>query len=167
MDANDIKLMLDYNVWARERLLTAVEMLSGEQYTRAMGNSFSSVRDTLVHIYGADLIWAERYIDGTSPTAFAAPDAYADVAAIRAAWRLLDARVERFKAALDDAAINREVAYTNMKGAAFRSPLWQVIHHVSNHATYHRGQVTTMIRQLGAAPPASMDLIAYFRQRGG
>jgi uncharacterized damage-inducible protein DinB len=44
--------------------------------------------------------------------------------------------------------------------------LWQMLQHVVNHSTYHRGQVTTMIRQLGAAPPQAMDLIAFYRERG-
>ena len=47
-----------------------------------------------------------------------------------------------------------------------RSVLWHMLQHVVNHATYHRGQVTTLLRQLGAAPPKSMDLIAYYRELG-
>jgi uncharacterized damage-inducible protein DinB len=45
------------------------------------------------------------------------------------------------------------------------SPLWQMLQHVVNHATYHRGQVTTLLRQLGATPPKSQDLIAFYRER--
>lgn len=167
MDANDLRTMLDYDCWARTRMLSAVATLSAEQYTRAMGNSFGSVRDTVVHIYGADRIWAARYIGGASPTGFPTPESLPDVAAVHAAWTELDARVSQFAAALDDAGVNRIVAYENLAGASFATPLRQIIHHVTNHATYHRGQVTTMLRQLGAAPPESMDLIAYYRAKAG
>jgi uncharacterized damage-inducible protein DinB len=50
-------------------------------------------------------------------------------------------------------------------GEARASVFWQMVQHVVNHASYHRGQVTTMLRQLGAAPPQSMDLITYYRTR--
>ena len=164
MDANDIKVMLDYDRWARERMLDAVAPLSAEQYTRAMGNSFGSVRDTVVHIYSADWIWTERYVHGVSHPDFPGPESFPDVAAIRAAWSDLDTQVGGFTVTLDEASVNRMVHYTNMKGLPFSSPVWQIIHHATNHATYHRGQVTTMLRQLGAAPPESMDLIAYYRE---
>jgi uncharacterized damage-inducible protein DinB len=51
-----------------------------------------------------------------------------------------------------------------MSGKEGASPLWQMVAHVVNHATYHRGQVTTMLRQLGAAPAQSTDMITYFRE---
>jgi uncharacterized damage-inducible protein DinB len=51
-----------------------------------------------------------------------------------------------------------------LSGAAGKSVFWHMAQHVVNHATYHRGQVTTLLRQLGAPPPASMDLITYYRE---
>jgi uncharacterized damage-inducible protein DinB len=50
-----------------------------------------------------------------------------------------------------------------LNGAAGASPIWQMVQHVVNHASYHRGQITTMLRQLGVAPAKPMDMIAYFR----
>jgi uncharacterized damage-inducible protein DinB len=55
--------------------------------------------------------------------------------------------------------------YQNLKGETWRYPLWQQMHHVVNHSTYHRGQVVTMLRQLGAAAPAT-DLLVYYDQGG-
>jgi uncharacterized damage-inducible protein DinB len=46
----------------------------------------------------------------------------------------------------------------------FAQPLWQCLQHVANHSTYHRGQITTMLRQLGAKP-AGTDLIGFYRER--
>jgi len=47
-----------------------------------------------------------------------------------------------------------------LNGQAGASPFWQMLQHVVNHGSYDRGQITTMLRQLGAAPPKSMDLVA-------
>src|SRR2546430_15918252 len=68
MSPDEIRTLFDYNAWANRRSLDAAEKLTGEQLTRQMGSSFSSVRDTLVHIYGAEWIWLERF-QGHSPSA--------------------------------------------------------------------------------------------------
>ncbi|MQA90344.1 MAG: hypothetical protein GEU90_08915 [Gemmatimonas sp.] len=59
--------------------------------------------------------------------------------------------------------LQRVVAYQNTAGAAFESTFWQMARHVVNHSSYHRGQVATLLRQLGHRPPAT-DLIAFFRE---
>ena len=60
---------------------------------------------------------------------------------------------------------DRRFDYQLMNGQPGQSILWHMLQHVVNHATYHRGQVTTMLRQLGAAPPKSQDLIVFYRER--
>ena len=56
--------------------------------------------------------------------------------------------------------------YRLFTGQVGAQPFWQMLQHVVNHGSYHRGQVTTMLRQLEAAPPRAMDLIAFYRERG-
>ena len=65
---------------------------------------------------------------------------------------------------LDEEGINRVIQYETTGGERVASVFWQMLQHVVNHASYHRGQVTTMLRQLGAAPPKSLDLIAFYRE---
>jgi uncharacterized damage-inducible protein DinB len=71
-----------------------------------------------------------------------------------------------FVASLDEAGISRVYEYKSLAGQAGSSPFWQMLQHVVNHASYHRGQLTTMLRQLGAQPGKSMDMIAYYRESG-
>jgi uncharacterized damage-inducible protein DinB len=52
-----------------------------------------------------------------------------------------------------------------LSGQPGSTVFWQMAQHVVNHATYHRGQVTTMLRQLGVEPAQAMDLIAFYRER--
>jgi uncharacterized damage-inducible protein DinB len=66
---------------------------------------------------------------------------------------------------MEDTDVDTVIAFKTMAGATATSPLGQMIQHVVNHGTYHRGQVTTMVRQLGAEPPKSMDLIFYHREQ--
>jgi uncharacterized damage-inducible protein DinB len=163
MHYEDLKTLVDYHYWARDRLLDAVEPLPLEQLTRDLGNSFPSIRDTLVHLYGADWIWCSRW-EGVSPDALPDPGLFSDLAAIRAAWeaheRQVRAALERFGAS----GVDTLVEYVR-HGKHLAEPFWQTLQHVVNHGSYHRGQVTTMLRQLGQAPPKSLDLIAFYRQR--
>jgi len=57
MSPQEIQLLYDFNAWANRRILGAAEKLTPEQYMRAMGSSFASVRDTVAHIYGAEWLW--------------------------------------------------------------------------------------------------------------
>lgn len=165
MNARDVRTLLDYHYWARDRMLDAVGALTPEQFTRDLGNSFRSVRDTVAHIYGAEWIWYARW-QGEAPAALPTPDTFPDVASVRQAWRDHEKRMRAYVDGLDDHGLERVNAYKLLSGQPGASVLWHMIQHVVNHATYHRGQVTTLLRQLGAAPPKSTDLITYYREIG-
>jgi len=153
--------LVDYHYWARDRVLEAAARLDAVRYGQPLGGSFGSVRDTLNHVYGAEVLWLRRW-QGDSPAGF--PEAMPEsAAALRAAWKRQEAAMRAFLSTLDDAALERIIGYRNLAGVPGESALWEMLAHVVNHASYHRGQVTTLLRQLGAAPPASTDLIAYRR----
>ncbi len=164
MNAQDLQTMIDYHYWARDRLLDALEPLSAEQYRRDLGSSFKSIRDTVTHIYAAEWAWYQRW-HGVSPQALVDPDRFVDLAALRQAWVEHGEKIRAFVDGLDDAGVGTVISFTLFNGTTGASPLWQMVQHVVNHASYHRGQVTTMLRQVGAAPPKSLDMIAYYRSR--
>lgn len=163
MTADYLRTLVEYHYWARDRVLDAVAALSADDYVRDLKNSFPSIKATLEHTYGAEVVWLMRW-RGESPAAFsgAIPDG---VDALREAWNEHEHRLRAFVAPLDDAGAARVIPYRLFSGAEGASPLWEMLAHVVNHATYHRGQVTTMLRQLGANPGKSMDMIAFFRER--
>ena len=162
MNAQDLQTMIDYHYWARDRMLDALEPLAPEQYNRDLGSSFKSIRDTLTHVYAAEWAWYERW-QGRSPTALLRTETFADLAALRAAWAEQESKMRAFVADEQAGPIDRVLGYTLLNGATGASPLWQMVQHVVNHASYHRGQITTMLRQIGAAPAKPMDMIAYYR----
>ena len=156
--------MLDYHYWARDRLLDALQAVAPEQLTRDLGSSFKSIHETMVHTYAAEWAWHSRW-QGTSPTALLPADQFPDLAAVRSAWTELEAKLRAFVDGLGENGIERVFEYKLLSGQAGATPFWQMLQHVVNHASYHRGQVTTMLRQIGAAPAKPMDMIAFYRTR--
>lgn len=157
--------LLDYHYWARDRLLDAVEEITPDHFHKDMGNSFPSIRDTLLHIVFSEWVWRLRW-EGEPLPEFFDPKDFEAVQDIRARWieeerevrRVVDEVVEVGADELD-----HRFRYKELNGQQTQSVFWQSLQHVVNHATYHRGQVTTMLRQLGARAPDSQDLIAFYR----
>lgn len=159
-----LRELYDYNYWARDRQLEACAKLAEEQFLRPMGSSYSSLRDTLSHLLAAEWGWHERF-RGRSPRSL--PDWLAElrtVEALRERWKLIEADTRNYLAALSPEALTHPLTYQNHKGETWTYPLWQTLVHLVNHQTYHRGQVTTLLRQLGATPPA-VDFLVYFDTR--
>jgi uncharacterized damage-inducible protein DinB len=167
MTHDQIIELIQYNYWARDRVLDAVQPLTAEQYARPMGNSFTAIRDTLVHIYAAEFVWNMRWT-GISPTSLITAEQYPDLDGLVAAWSELEHQIRTFvaHAGADPRGLDHEIEYTLMDGTPGRASLRQMVQHVANHGSYHRGQITTMLRQLGATPPSSLDLITFFREQG-
>ncbi len=163
MTPEDCRLLFEYNAWANRRILESCEALSEDQFTQDLRSSFPSVRETLAHIAAAQWIWTERW-HGRSPTA--PPDWYksADRAALREKLTDLDRNLIEFTSRLGPADLERVTEHRNMSGQSSAQPLWQPLQHLANHGTYHRGQIVTMLRQLGAAAPHT-DLIVFYRER--
>jgi uncharacterized damage-inducible protein DinB len=165
MTREDASNLVDYHYWARDRILDAVEVLTPEQYSKDLASSFTSVRATLVHLYGAEWNWYLRWI-GTSPTGFPDATLFPDPATIRAAWREQEHKLRLLVSSLASAnELDRVLRYRTFNGEEMESPFSQMLQHVVNHGTYHRGQVTTMLRQLGAPAPKPQDLIRFYRER--
>jgi uncharacterized damage-inducible protein DinB len=163
MDVEDFRLLFDYNSWANHRALDACSKLSAEQFTRDLGSSFRSVRDTLAHIYGAEWLWLERW-HGRIPSALPSPADSPDFASLRARWAEHERNLNAYIGSLTPSELQRIIKYENTKGIPFEGPIGPMLQHVINHSTYHRGQITTMLRQLGASA-VSTDLIGFYRER--
>jgi uncharacterized damage-inducible protein DinB len=163
MSPDEIRPLYDYNAWANRRCLAAAEKLTIEQFTKPMGSSFPSVRDTLAHIYGAEWIWLERF-QGRSPSALPNIGQFSNVQTLRETWTVLEDRLIAFVGSISQADIDRQMEYKTLKYGVYSNPLWQSMLHLLNHGTYHRGQVTTLLRQLGAQP-ILLDLMHFYHER--
>jgi uncharacterized damage-inducible protein DinB len=158
-----LRLLFQYNQWADRRIVDACAALSNEQFTRDLGSSFRSVRDTLTHLYGAEWVWNER-IEGRSPTSLVSGAGFPDLESVRSKLEEMDNFYIEYVTRLTPQDLEHVIHYKSFTGEEFSNPLWQTLHQLTNHASYHRGQITTLLRQLGAKP-VTTDLIAFYRER--
>lgn len=163
MDTKTIRLLWDYTKWADARAFDAVAKLTPEQYGKDLGSSLKSVHDTLTHVVSAQWIWLSRW-KGTSPKAMWTAGEFPTFAALKDRWTALHAEIEAFVAAQTDATFAKDLVYQNTKGETLEYPLGALVLHMVNHSTYHRGQVTTLLRQLGAQPLPT-DLVMFLGTR--
>lgn len=161
---DEIRELYAYNRWANRLILDAASRLSVDELARDLGSSFSSVGDTLAHILAAEWVWLERW-RGRSPEAIPGFWGLGTLDEVRKAWAEVEDDQAALLTELGEADLTRRVAYRNTKGEPLEEAMGQMLRHVVNHSTYHRGQVVTMLRQLGAAAP-STDLILFYRQNG-
>jgi uncharacterized damage-inducible protein DinB len=161
MTKDEIQLLYEYDRWANNRVLQAASSLDTEEFTRDLGGSFRSVRDTLVHVIGGEWIWLAYWKEPPdSPASLANlrtrrdvmfnPDVFPNVAAVHLKWVEVEKEQTEFA--------NRVTNELLEKMLPFRTTHVRLAHlmqHLANHSTYHRGQVALMMRQLNAEPLAT------------
>jgi uncharacterized damage-inducible protein DinB len=153
--------LLDYTVWANHRVMRAAATLNEKQWKKDMKSSHGGVRGTLTHTMGAEWIWLERW-KGTSPPRGLDEGEFPTLMALRARWVAIEEHRASWFANLKDDAPAGVIAYKTLDGRPYETPLWQLVQHVANHSTYHRGQVIAMLRQLGAKA-VSTDMVLWDR----
>jgi uncharacterized damage-inducible protein DinB len=164
LDREDFARLFDYTVWANHRLMRAAATLSVEDFRRDLGSSHGGVRGTLVHVMGAEWIWLERW-KGVSPTRAFDEAEFENVIAVRDRWTVIEEHRASWLAGLRPEAAAAAIQFRTLAGnQEFVTPLWKLVQHLVNHSTYHRGQVVTLLRQLGA-PATSTDLLYFDRER--
>src|SRR3954466_4055395 len=114
MSPEEIRVLFDYNAWANRRSLTAAAALTPEQFTKPMGSSFPSVRDTLAHIHGAEWIWLERF-QGRSPASLPDVTQFAEIASLGDRWGEFEPRLLNFVRNVTQADLDRIFEYKTLK----------------------------------------------------
>jgi uncharacterized damage-inducible protein DinB len=149
---------LEFMKWADDAMLAALSQASPDQVNQDRGSSFKSLFDTLNHVYLAELVWLRR-VQGQRDAKIADLASPADVTALSQAWPEVHQAWIDWSRSVSAEDLQKPLIFLNMKGAI---PYWQVVLHLVNHGSYHRGQVATMLRQAGIKPPGT-DLISYYR----
>jgi uncharacterized damage-inducible protein DinB len=162
VSADSLRDHIEYSAWATRRLLDAVAKLSPEELARDFGTSDRSVLGTLAHTFGADRVWLARVAGGPQ---VGLSDADRELAAILREWPAVLDGWREWARGLTDEGVLTVLDYKDLKGNPWRQSLWQIVLHVVNHGTHHRGQVSGFLRSLGYTPPP-LDLILYYRQAG-
>jgi uncharacterized damage-inducible protein DinB len=151
-----------YNRWANARTLEGASGLSPEELSRAVGGSFSTVLGTLTHLVGAEWLWLERW-RGASPRAL--PGGFTGLEDLRGRLAEVEAGQKELLGGLTSDGLKTKITYVNFAGETRTYALGDLLVHVVNHGTYHRGQVATLLRQLGKKP-LSTDYLLYLDGKG-
>lgn len=173
--------LYDYNCWARNRQLEACASLTEEQFLLPLGGGFQSVRDTLAHLVDNEAYYLHRWRGETRERIVAImgfsrseerarlwPRQFPTLAHIERQWKHVEQEIRAFLAQLAEKDLSREVSYIDSRGRTSVFALWRLMLHLTNHQSYHRGQVATLLRRLGAPAPQTdylLGLADEFRMR--
>jgi uncharacterized damage-inducible protein DinB len=156
---SDASRLYAYMRWACGKVLDSVEPLTPEEFTRAAGGSFGSVQATLAHLWGADWVWLERW-HGRSPAALPDPKKVPALAILREEWGAVQNGQREFVESISAEGMGAAFTYQGFDAKTYHRTIGDALLHVANHSTYHRGQVATLLRQLGKTPVAT-DFFRY------
>jgi uncharacterized damage-inducible protein DinB len=182
MDLNDIQTLYGYNCWANQRMFSVLEKLGDQKLGAEVQSSFPSIRETVFHILFAEWLWLRRW-QGASPRA-AGPHPHVSsatwktltpgptpaqrelntIAELKSFGDSIEQERQEFLSTLSDSKLHAPHNFNDMAGNPYSEPLVQLLQHLVNHGTYHRGQVTTLLRQIGAET-VSLDMLFYFREQ--
>jgi len=142
----------DYTEWANDRILTAAEGLTAEQFLQSDLPHVWPVRDGLAHVMLAQLSWINRWNDGKDSLDDIQETDFADLASIRAFWPDVYAAMRTLLDRLDDEQLARDFTYVNHLGETRNYLLGHQLLHVANHSTYHRGEIAALLSRYGCSP---------------
>jgi uncharacterized damage-inducible protein DinB len=160
----EIQRLYDYNRWANERVLESLQPIGQEVFTRNKQASHGSIRGIVAHIAGAEWIWLERW-KGSSPVSLLSESEFETVEIAAQRLRKIDHDLKQFTTRLTQEDLDGSRGYKTTEGKAYSNVLSDMLLHLANHSSYHRGQIATLLRQSGAVPQ-STDFILFIRLKG-
>lgn len=154
MTKNEMQLLFEYDRWANNRCLQMASALTLEQFTRDLRGSFPSVRNTLLHVIGGEWGWLTYWkLPSHSSAALAdlwnrhdtlfRPDSFPDFLSVRRKWAEVEEQQANFVSVVTEEALGKMLPFRTTE-----LTLAQLMQHMVNHSTYHRGHVAAMLRQL-------------------
>lgn len=158
-------MMANYNAWANARIYRMAGQLTDEQYRRDVGAYFKSLHGTLSHLLTADRIWLRRLTGTGEHPARLDEIVCDDLASLSDARRSEDQRLIAFVQELDDAKFDANRDYQTLNGTPQRQRCREILAHVFNHQTHHRGQAHAILTALGVKEPEPLDLFLMQREQ--
>ena len=155
--------LADYNIWANNIVHSWFEKITDEQWEQPIVSSFESISATALHIARAETIWLERLNNVSSPVWL--PAGFNDVKKETIViWKKASQNLKSFIENFDETKMQTNLIFKRINGEAIEQPHYQIFSHVFNHSTYHRGQIVTMLRQVGFTGVSSTDMSGFFRK---
>lgn len=162
MTLQEVKLLHAFNSWATQRIFDVVATLTPDQFTRDMVSSHQSIHGTLLHIVSAEKIWLSRWNNQPESPKLQRSD-LPKVTALHAEWEKVGLDMAKWLGTMTDKKLQDTFTMTTSRGAIYEHTFVQAFQHVVDHGSYHRGQIITLLRQLGVTPPAT-GMITFYRE---
>ncbi len=143
------QMFAEYNRWMNEKLYAVAAQLSDEQRKQDRGAFFESIHASLEHILRVDTLWLTRFRGEPVVAATGGGLMYPDFDALRVARVARDQQLSDWTATLASDWLAAPYSWTSVAGARFTMPGFAVVSQIFNHQTHHRGQITTLLTQLG------------------
>ena len=153
-----------YNLWANQRIIEVINNMTDEQTNQDIISSFNGIKKTLLHLWDVENIWWQRI----KLTEVQVWQSETFTGSLMELGNHLLTQSKQWKEWVDlatEAALDHEFIYKNSKKDQFKQPVYEMLFHLFNHQTYHRGQLITMMRQAGEKNIPNTDLIAYLRKK--
>ena len=152
-----------YNIWANNIMIDAMLKLSDAKVDKTINSSYQSIRATTLHCWSAEDIWLQRLMlqENTLWAESIFRGSFEDACLN---WQIVSRGLEHFVGEQTDESLHNTLTYKDMQGVQHSLPVFQVLNHVFNHANYHRGQLITMLRQVGETVIPRTDYIVYARR---
>lgn len=156
--------LADYNIWANNIVCGWLGNISDEQWKQHITSSFNSIYETVLHIAASEKVWVERLKKFTQHELLINTFHGSKEKLIKI-WKDESISFEKFIEDFPNDSLNEKLAFKNTKGIPHNQPYWQLFAHIINHTTYHRGQLVTMLREVGYTDLDSTDMTTYFRTK--
>jgi uncharacterized damage-inducible protein DinB len=164
MNKQDIQFLYDYNYWANARILAASAKVTPEQFVAPANLSHGSLRATLVHTLGTEVVWRRRCQEGHSVTAMLSESELSTLETLTAYWHSEEVTMRAYLGTLTDDGLNQPIKYKTLKGVPHENTLWNLLAHVVNHGTQFRSEAAVALTVYGQSP-GDLDLLLFFRQK--
>ena len=153
-----------YNVWANQRVADCITNLSDDQLHKEINSSFNSIYKTFLHLWDVESVWWQRV---KMQEVVEWPGLKFTGSVLELAANLMH-QSKQWKEWIDistETVLEHEFIYKNSKREQFKQPVYEVLQHLFNHQTFHRGQLITMLRQVGVEKLPGTDLITFLRKK--
>ena len=152
-----------FNVWATDIFCTMLQQVSDEQWMQNITSSFNSLQETTLHTVSAEKAWLQRFkkekVEWLQFNYKGSKEEHLEL------WKQTSADLKKFIETFDENELTTILQYKRLNGDEMATPFYVMFAHVFNHSTYHRGQLITMLRQVGFTDIKSTDILGFFRDK--
>ena len=162
MDKDYFIELAGFNVWGNNIVCGWLEQISDEQWNKEIISSFNTIQETVLHIINAERAWLQRFkqepVEWLQFIYKGTKEEHIKL------WKETSAAFKAYIENFNEGDLTKNLDFKRLNGEAYSMPYYQLFAHVVNHATYHRGQLVTMLRQAGFTNISSTDLLGFYRK---